>query len=118
MGRLEFLAGYSWTKSLDNASGNRLGLGDNLNPINPKITKALSAFNVSNDFVVSYSYRLPFDKIGHANRFTSGWALSGITRFASGFPVYLTESDDNSLLGTFGTGQGNDIEEPNRLLAR
>ena len=46
---------------------------------------------------------------------TSGWTLSGITRFATGFPVYLSEQDDNSLLGTFGTGQGNSIDEPNRL---
>ena len=114
VGRLEFLAGYTWSKSLDNASGSGLG-GDNLNPVNPKITKALSAFNAPNNFVVSYSYQLPFDKLGHSNRLTSGWSISGITRFADGFPVYLTESDDNSLLGTFSAGQGNMIDEPNRL---
>ena len=113
-GRLEFLAGYTWSKSLDNASGSGVGLGDNINPINAKITKALSAFDAPNNFVVSYTYRLPIDKLGRP-RLTSGWTVSGITRFATGFPVYLTESDDNSLLGTFGTGQGNMIDEPNRL---
>jgi hypothetical protein len=114
MGRFEFLAGYTWSKSLDNASGNGLG-PDDLNPINPKITKALSAFDVPNNFVVSYNYRIPLDKLGHPNRLTSGWTISGITRFATGMPVYLSESDDNSLLGTFGTGQGGMVDVPNRL---
>ena len=114
-GRLEFLLGYTWSKSLDNASGNGLGQGDNLNPLNASITKALSAFDVPQNFVVSYSYRIPFDKLGGPRALTDGWTFNGITRFASGFPVYLQENDDNSLLGTFGTGQGNNIDEPNRL---
>jgi hypothetical protein len=29
----------------------------------------------------------------------SGWTLSGITRFATGLPVTLSEDDDNSLIG-------------------
>jgi hypothetical protein len=116
MGRLEFLGAYTWSKSIDNASGNGLGQGDNLNPINPKITRGLSAFDVAHNFVISYSYRIPFDKLGRPNRLTSGWTLNGITRFATGFPVYLVENDDHSLLGTFGTGQGNMIDVPNRLM--
>jgi hypothetical protein len=32
----------------------------------------------------------------------SGWTISGVTRFTSGFPITLTESDDRSLIGTFG----------------
>jgi hypothetical protein len=115
LGRLEFLAGYTWSKSLDNASGSGLGQGDTINPIDPRITKALSAFNSPNNFVVSYTYMLPFDKLTHPGRLASGWTISGITRFATGFPVYLTESDDNSLLGTFGNGNGGLVDEPNRL---
>lgn len=115
VGRLQLLAGYTWSKSLDNSSGNGLGQGDNINPVDPKITKALSAFDSTNNFVVSYNYDVPFEKLWHANRLTSGWTISGITRFATGFPVYLVENDDHSLLGTFGTGQGNAIDVPNRL---
>ena len=107
IGRFEFLGSYTWSKSLDNASGSGMGARDNLNPINPKITKALSAFDVPNNFVVSYTYQIPFEKLWHPGRLASGWTISGITRFATGMPVYITESDDNSLLGTFGTGQGN-----------
>ncbi len=114
LGRAEFLAAYTWSKSLDNASGNGLGQGDNINPINPAISKALSAFNVTQNFVLSYAYRLPFDRLPGPKRLTDGWSLNGITRFATGFPVYIWENDDNSMLGTSGVGQGNDIDEPNR----
>jgi hypothetical protein len=117
VGRLEFLAGYTWSKSLDNASGNGLG-GDTLNPVNPRITKALSSFDSPNNFVVSYTYQIPFDKLWRSGRLASGWTISGITRFATGFPVYVTESDDNSLLGTFGNGNGGLVDEPNRLPGR
>ena len=64
---------------------------------------ALSAFDVTHNFVVSYNYELPLDKLA-SNRFTKGWALSGITRFATGTPVTLIENDNNSLLGTQFTG--------------
>jgi hypothetical protein len=50
---------------------------------------------------------VPFDQIWSPNRLTSGWILSGITRFATGLPVFLTENDDNSLLGTFFSGPPN-----------
>ena len=98
-GRLEFLAGYTYSKSLDNASGDGLGQGDNMNPVYPKITKGLSAFDVPQNFVVSYDYLIPFEKLWRPNRLTSGWHIAGITRFSKGFPVYIKDPVDNSLLG-------------------
>ncbi len=97
-GRLEFLVGYTYSKSMDNSSG----YGEQVNPLNPNL-KALSAFDVTNNFVASYNYRLPFDKIV-SNRLTSGWSVTGITRFSTGEPVFMIETDDNSLLGTGGSG--------------
>jgi len=38
----------------------------------------------------------------HANRLTTGWTLSGTTRFSTGLPVTLYDDSDNSLLGTLG----------------
>lgn len=105
----EFLAGYTYSKSLDNASG----LVDQVYPFNHNLSKALSAFDATNNFVVSYSIRLPFDKVFGHNKLASGWQLSGITRFATGFPVTLSEDDDNSLLGTGGSGIGGAIDVPN-----
>jgi hypothetical protein len=112
-GRLEFLAGYTYSKALDNASGWGAG-GDLINPVNPKLSKSLSAFDVTNNFVTSYSYRLPFDKLWRSNRLTNGWLLTGITRFTTGLPVFLQEPDDNALLGTNFSGPcGCGVDEPN-----
>lgn len=108
-GRIELLLGYTYSKAIDNASG----YGEQINPVNPKITRGLSAFDSTNNFVVSYSYRLPFDKLA-ANRLTSGWEISGITRFATGLPVTLVETDDQSLLGTsFGGPITLPVDTPN-----
>lgn len=97
--RLEFLAGYTFSKSLDNASG----YGEQVNPLNTN-QKSLSSFNVANNFVASYDYRLPIDRLPGPKRLMDGWRVSGITRFSTGEPVTLTEQDDNSLLGTSGAG--------------
>jgi Carboxypeptidase regulatory-like domain len=95
-GPLEFLAAYTWSKSIDDASG----FEDGVNFFNPALSRGLSAFNVPQNFVVSYHYELPFAQFLGANRLTNGWIVSGITRFASGFPVTFTETDDQSLFGT------------------
>jgi hypothetical protein len=95
-GRLQLLAGYTYSKSLDNASG----YGEQVNPFNPRASMALSAFDTTHNFVISYNYQFPFDRLGGSKRLLSGWALSGITRFATGLPVTLIETDDRSLLGT------------------
>ena len=45
------------------------------------LTKAISAFDLRHNFVVSYRYRLPFATLLRGqNRWTEGWWLSGITR--------------------------------------
>jgi hypothetical protein len=97
--RFEFLAGYTYAKSLDNASG----YGEQINPLDHN-QRSLSSFDVRHNFVVSYDYRLPFDKLGGPKRLVDGWRLSGITRFSTGFPVTLYETDDRSLLGTSSAG--------------
>jgi hypothetical protein len=53
------------------------------------------------NFVVSYDWLLPFDKFlrGWHKRVIGGWSLSGITTFATGLPITLSENDDNSLIG-------------------
>ena len=99
LSRLEFLAGYTYSKSLDNGSG----YGEQINPLDPS-QRSLSAFDVRHNFVISYDYLLPFDRLGGPSRLVKGWRLSGITRFSTGLPVTLVETDDNSLLGTSSAG--------------
>jgi Carboxypeptidase regulatory-like domain len=110
---LTVLAGYTYSKSLDQSSN----LGEAVNPLDPSLSRALSSFDVKHNFVVSYSYQLPFDRLLHAaNRWTQGWELSGITRFSSGLPVTLINYGDNSLLGAEPNGINNfGIDEPDYL---
>jgi hypothetical protein len=100
---LEVFAGYTYSKSLDNASN----LGEEVNPINPSLSRALSAFDLTHNFVASYEYELPLTKFLPANRWTKGWTWSGITRFSTGFPVTLFSLGDNSLLGAEPNGINN-----------
>jgi hypothetical protein len=94
--RLNTLVGYTFSKALDNSSG----YGEQINPINPRLSRGLSAFDTTHNFVASYSYLLPLDKLSGPKKLTNGWQISGITRFATGLPVTLVENDDQSLLGT------------------
>jgi hypothetical protein len=108
-GRLEFAGAYTYSKSLDQSSN----LGEEVNPFNPALSYAISSFDVKHNFVLSYDYQLPVDRLLHPSRLTSGWSLSGITRFASGFPVTMINNGDNSLIGTNPNGVNNSsIDEP------
>ena len=108
-GRLEFGASYTYGKSLDESSN----IGEEVNPFHPALSYAVSSFDVKQNFVLSYDYQLPVDKLLHPNRITRGWSLSGITRFASGFPITMINNGDNSLIGTNPNGVNNSsIDEP------
>jgi hypothetical protein len=109
-GRLELSAGYTYGKSLDESSN----LGEEVNPINPALSYALSSFDVRHNFVVSYNCRIPFEGLFRvSNRWTQGWEVSGITHFSSGLPVTLVNYGDNSLLGAEPNGINNyGIDEP------
>ena len=108
-GRLEFSGAYTYGKSMDQSSNP----AEEVNPTNPALSYAISSFDVKHNFVLSYEYQLPFDSLGGPGRLTKGWTLSGITRFASGFPVTMVNNGDNSLLGTNPNGINNSsIDEP------
>jgi hypothetical protein len=100
VGAFRIRGAYGWSKSIDNSSG----FFDAINPYNPSLSRALSTFDVAHNFVVSYEYDLPFAKSGHgvAGKLLGGWTISGITRFTTGFPITLSESDDASLCGCSG----------------
>jgi hypothetical protein len=100
-----FLLAYTYEKSIDNGSTSF----DATNPFDPRASRALSVFDVPQDLTASYTVELPFDKFARSNRLTAGWELSGITTFAKGEPVQISEpSDDLSLSGTF----DDTIDEP------
>ena len=83
-------------------------MGEQLNPINPRQSRAISAWDQKHDFVASYTWRSRRSGFSaRSNRLTDDWSLSGTTRFATGFPVTLYDNSDNSLLGTLGNGVNN-----------
>ncbi len=111
VGALRFLGAYTWGKSLDNGSGYQ----DYLNPYDQGADRALSTFNVAHNFVASYTYDLPLKRLtrstrGVLARFLDGWEVAGITRFATGVPVRLSNSGDRSLCGC---GFGIPVDRPN-----
>ena len=108
-GRLDLLGAYTFGKSMDDSSE----INDQVNPFFPRRSIGLSAFDVKQNFVVSYGYELPFDQLFASNRLTRGWILAGITRFSTGLPVTISETDDHALIGDFATGiNGETVDEP------
>jgi hypothetical protein len=112
-GSSSFLLSYTYAKSIDQGSN----LGEQLDPINPRNSRTISAYDLKHDFVATYNADLPFVRLlRHTNRWTTEWSLSGTTRFASGFPVTLSDNSDNSLLGTLGNGANNFLIDTPRYL--
>jgi hypothetical protein len=94
-GRLTLLASYTYGKSLDDSSN----LQEQVNPFNYRAEYGISAYDIKHNFVVSYNYELPVEKLLRWNKgWTEGWALSGITRFATGLPVTFASNGDNFLV--------------------
>ena len=94
---LDLQLSYSYGKSLDESSS----LAEAVNPLNPSLSRALSAFDMRQNLVASYDWKLPLGKM-------KGWLLSGVTRFTTGLPVTLFNNTDTSLLGTIPNGINND----------
>ena len=107
---LEMLASYTWAKSIDQSAG----LSEPVNPINPSLSRGLSAFDIRHNLVASFHYQLPATHAkGPLHAVGSGWAVAGIARFTSGLPVTLFNNNDTSLLGTIPNGiNNNGVDTP------
>jgi Carboxypeptidase regulatory-like domain len=132
---LQFLAAYTWSRSMDDGSGfENAGFGGGgfggfgeLRSINPFNRRAAdygpSIYDAANRFVISYDYQIPsvrhfgsFDWL--PTRLTDGWQMSGITTFQSGFPLDVVDSALPSLTApcipiTFYSGSGACWDVPN-----
>jgi Carboxypeptidase regulatory-like domain/TonB dependent receptor len=111
VGAVRLLGAYTWSKSMDNASA----LNEMINPFDARLSRSISSFDVTHSFVLSYTWDLPFEKLTSSSAgrtFLGGWALSGITRFATGFPITLGENDDGSLCGCGGVDFPNYNDQP------
>jgi hypothetical protein len=107
---LEFLASYTYSKSLDQSAG----LPEPVNPIDPSLSRGLSSFDMLHNFVSSFHYDVPVPAAkGPFHAVSKGWAVAGIARFTSGLPVTLLNNNDTSLLGTIPNGiNNNGVDTP------
>jgi len=110
------LAAYTWSKSIDNASGTNDAV-ETLDRLHRNLDRGLSDFDMPQRLALSYVYELPFGKgkrfgsdvSGLPGKLASGWQLSGITTFASGTPFSIISGVQTGSYTMFGNNR------PNRL---
>jgi hypothetical protein len=105
---LTLLGSYTFSKSIDDASGFFSTAGDPNFPQNSydlRAERGLSDFDVRHRFSASYSYDLPIAK---GNPLLGGWQTFGILTFQTGAPftVMLNPDDDNANTGIGSLGFG------------
>jgi hypothetical protein len=103
-----FLVAYTFAKALDNSSA----FGDLMNFVDPRLSRGLSTSDITHNFVASYVWALPFDRLWEngPKRLTQGWQVQGITRFSTGFPIQLNQSNgDFTLWGSSSTDMPNRV---------
>ena len=112
---LQFLATYTWSKSIDNASATDdsvswLGGNSSLqDPNRPDLERSVSQFDIPHLLQFSYVYDLPFGrkrKFGSnmnpvVNAILGGWQVNGIIGFSSGRPIQLS-LDSGIAIPTYG----------------
>jgi hypothetical protein len=111
-----FFAAYTWAKlmgTVDSVTGflegNTTGAIQDYD--NLALERSLESFDVPHRLVLNYSLPLPvgrgqrwlMDVGAGLNRIVSGWRLSSITTFQSGYPLALT-AVANDLANSFGAG--------------
>jgi hypothetical protein len=110
VGPISLLGSYTYSKSYDQSSS----IQEQVDPFNYHRLDGISAFDLKHNFVVSYNYDLPVAHLWRPNRLTSGWALSGITRFSTGVPVTFATTSDNYLVFVQDNGVNNvSLDMPN-----
>lgn len=99
----QFLASYTFGKSIDYYSGASTGVNElaNINgdQFNWRTNRGRSDFNREHRFVISGVYDLP--KLSDQNDFVrnvfGGWEMAGIAVFQSGLPVNIIDNPGNTL---------------------
>jgi hypothetical protein len=113
------LVDYTWAKLVSNSEGvanflelNSTGAGAIQDYTNLRAERSLASFDVPHRFVLSYLLEVPLGRgkrflanaTGAVDKLVSGWTASGITTFASGFPLSITSAAPNNLSTFFGAG--------------
>ena len=125
---LTYLLAYTWSKSIDDASGIRVHNGDTLFPQNSNCLaceRGLSIFSTASRLVSSVLYDIPVGKgrqMAISNRYAEaligGWQLGTILTYQSGFPLTISaNARDTSNIGA-GFDRPNAVAGVDPVLAR
>jgi len=87
---LTFLASYTYAHSLDDVSAK-------YDPRNPQRAYGPSTFDLRHNLVLSYNWDVPFARLLGSRRITTGWHVTGISRFYTGNPVSVKSGGDYAL---------------------
>jgi Carboxypeptidase regulatory-like domain/TonB-dependent Receptor Plug Domain len=103
---LQFLAAYTWSKTMSTGAANVVGstfgggtIGDQNNLYGGY---GEANFSRPNRFIFSPVYQLPnfYHGSGFAGKLTGGWAISGVLTLQSGTPLTFLNTNSNNLFGT------------------
>lgn len=90
---LQFTAGYTWSKSIDNASDYSPGQTTNdrsfaQDQFDFRNERAVSAYDIPHRFIFSHVWQLPFfpAQKGIAGKLLGGWTFSSINQWQQGIP--------------------------------
>lgn len=95
---LQVEGSYAWSKVFDNGSNHQ----DSYNIL---ADRAVTSYDITHRFVVSYIYELPFGRGRHfgshtpsaVNAVLGGWQINGITTLQSGTPLQFSASNVSGL---------------------
>ncbi|MFN7938676.1 MAG: TonB-dependent receptor [Bryobacteraceae bacterium] len=92
------LAAYTWSKLIDDSSGDG---GISTDPYNFRNQRALSNLDLPHRFVASFLHELPRLKASNAvaRHLLGGWDINGIVTLESGQPFTVSSGRDNSFSG-------------------
>jgi hypothetical protein len=96
---LTFLAGYRWSKCLDENESATTYSALSYSTTNPRNDRGVCGYNIPNQFRLSYSWIVPTPKRwgALASNVLGNWETNGIFTVRSGIPFNITSGVDNSL---------------------
>src|SRR6266536_1158269 len=117
---LQFLASYTYARSIDNGSGQ-----DNFdtfsilgNQLDNRANRGASDFDRTHRFVLSYLWDLPRPALAAKSTagrlLISNWQVAGIITAMSGLPIDIVDSN----AGSFYLGPNNGLSRPSRSPGR
>jgi hypothetical protein len=110
---LSVLASYTWSRSVDNLLGVNTAGASNIasvsgaqNAYNLNGEWSLSTQDAPNRFTTAITYELPFGKgkpflasNNLLNWIVGGWTANAVSTIQSGFPLSITQTNNNSIFG-------------------